>query len=524
MRLVRVAVMVSGALVATTACGIGEERSSATGSTPVIQIPTDPGILDPQTSPGSWGRPMMRMAYDTLVADDPEGGDGVVAQLAESWDVTPEKATFKIRDGVTCANGDAMDAKAVAANFERLKDPAAEVPFTGSFLGSTEYKVSADEEANTVTLSLPAPFSPLLSNFAMYPPMICPEGLASPEKLTAESFGTGPYVLGSAKAGQSYRFERRDDYTWGPDGATSEDLPENVEIRVVDNETTATNLMLGGDLNLGIFTTRGAYERLADDRFESTVVPASATYMHFNFLKKGSPIQDLGVRKALAESVDRAALSQVATGSADQIHNSVALPQAPCQDDVTDEALVQYEPDKVGSDLEAAGWAKDGEGWVKDGQKLSINLLVTGPAGAGNKPVADYVLNAWNEQGIDVKVENVDQATGVERRAEGSYDVWLGAWTSVFNPAIISPFLTSPTSPNYSYLANEKYNALAEKAYNMDPSETCEVWAQAQTAINEQVSMVPEYYDATHYVVTDGFEVAPYRSFISPTSLRVDAE
>lgn len=525
MRLVRIAVPISVVLIATAACGGGDGGSSLqAGSTPVVQIPTDPGILDPQTSPGSWGRPMMRMAYDTLVADSPDGGDGVVPQLAESWEVTPTKATFKIREGVTCTNGDAMDAEVVAANFERLKDPAAKVPFTASFLGSTDYEVSVDEQENAVTLSLPAPFSPLLSNFAMYPPMICSEGLDNPAKLKAESFGTGPFVLAGSRPGQSYTFERRDDYIWGPAGATSEELPAKVEIRVVDNETTAANLMLGGDLNVGIFTTRGAYERLADDQFTTEVVPASATYMHFNFLKEDSPVHELGVRKALAESVDRAALSKVATGSEEQTHNSVALPQAPCHDDVTDDGLVQYEPNQVASDLESAGWTKEGDGWTKNGRKLSINLLVTGPAGAGNKPVADYVLDAWNEQGIEVKVENVDQATGVDRRADGRYDVWLGAWASVFDPAIISPFLTSPKSPNYSYLANERYNALAKRAYDMEPAQTCEVWAQAQAAINEEVSMVPEYYDATHYVATKDLDFAPYRSFISPTSLRVHSE
>ncbi len=215
MKLVCTGVLIGSVLTLATACGSAGGASSATPETPVIQIPADPGVLDPQTSPGSWGRPMMRFAYDTLVAD---GKDGVVPQLAESWDVTPTKATFTIRSGVTCANGEAMDAKAVAANFERLKDPAAKVPFTASFLGSTDYKVSYDESAETVTLDLPQPFSPLLSNLATYPPMICPEGLKNPSELNTKSFGSGPYVLTAAKPGQSYTFDRRDDYTWGPTG------------------------------------------------------------------------------------------------------------------------------------------------------------------------------------------------------------------------------------------------------------------------------------------------------------------
>lgn len=151
-----------------------------------------------------------------------------------------------------------------------------------------------------------------------------------------------------------------------------------MKISVVDNETTASNLMLSGDLNLGIFSTRGAYERVEGSGFTSQTVPASATYMHFNFLKQDSPIQDLGVRRALAESVDRSALSKIATGAEDQTSNSVALPQSTCQSDVTDEGFVQYDAEAVEGDLESAGWTKSGSGWTKDGRPLKINLLVTG--------------------------------------------------------------------------------------------------------------------------------------------------
>lgn len=515
-----IAAAASVALIALAGACSGGGSDSLSDRTLVLHGPSDPGILDPHSSPGSFGRTLTRFAYDTLVADGPDGE--VQSQLAESWDVTPTRAAFTIKEGVRCDDGSDLSASDVAANFERLKDPAAEVPFTASFLGSTDFTVTADDETRKVVLKLPEPFSPLLSNLAFYPGIVCPEGLENPEQLRAKTFGTGPFKVGNVEAGRSYTFEVRDGYSWGPGGATTDDVdfPQEVEVRVVDNETTAANLMVSGDLDFGVFQTRGAYERLDRDGFGEEVVPSSATYIHFNFLKDASPVQELGVRRALSETLDRTAMSKVATGEEDQVAQSIALPQAPCQDDIGTNSLIDFDPDSVEKDLTDAGWTRSGDGWEKDGTSLTINLLVSGIAGP-NKPLADYVLNAWTEAGIDVEIDNTDQATSVERRAEGTYDVWIGAWGSVFNFPIITPFLTEESSPNYSFLANEKFNTITEEILASDPEQTCDLWADAQDAINDEVSMVPMYYDATRWKIRDGLTVEPYRNYVDPTSLRV---
>lgn len=507
-------------LLTVSACGGSGSGAGNKSSSLVIQVPTDPGSLDPQASTGAWGRPMMRLAYDTLVAEQ----DGkVVSELAESWHVTPTQATFKIRDGITCADGAKLTAETVAANFERLKDPNAKIPLTGAFIGSVDYKVSTDKAENTVTLDLPEPFSPLLSNLAFYPGIICQKGLDNPSQLATNSFGTGPFVLTKAQPGQSYQFKSRSGYSWGPNGETSGGAgsPSSLEVRVIDNETTAANLMLSGNIAVGFFNSQGATDRFQTDKFKIMNVPSSATYLQFNFLKAANPAQDINVRRALASSLDAKGMSQIATGSPDQTHNSTALPQASCQSSISSNGLLPYDTSAATKYLEQAGWTRSGDGWTKDGRKLALNVLVTGAA-APNKPIGDYALKAWTDLGIKVNMENVDQKTGLDRRMEGDYDIWVGAWTGVYNPGVIAPFLTSPKSPNAGYMKNDKYAALAKQAFNMNPEDSCAVWAEAQQAINEGVSMVPLYYDATKVVTREGVTVKPYRQYIDPASLRVD--
>lgn len=519
MKSCRIAALSAALVLGVTACVGGSE--SLADRTIVLHGLGDPGSLDPHASTGSFSRSLTRFAYDTLVAD---GEDGTIQpQLAESWDVTPTRATFTLKQGILCDDGSELTVHDVAANFERLKDPEAAIPFTASFLGSAEYEVSIDEDAREITLDLPEPFSPLLSNLAVYPGIVCAEGLESPDRMAAETFGTGPFTLSDAQAGRTYTFEAREGYDWGPGGASTDadGFPSEVQIRIVDNETTAANLMLSDDLDLGIFQTRGAYERLQSDQFDEQTVPASSTYVHFNFLDEDSPIQDIAVRSALVKLLDREAMSNVATGDAEQLAISTALPQAPCHKDIRTDTLTEYAPESAVADLEGAGWTKDGDVWVKDGEQLQINLLVSGMSGP-NRPVADYVLDAWETEGIAVTVENTDQPTSVDRRAEGTYDVWVGAWGNVFNHAVIAPMLMSENSPNYSYLANSEFNSIATEAFATDPFEACALWADAQDAINTDVSMVPMYYDATRWISRDGLSLEAYRSYVDPASLRVE--
>jgi len=517
-----IAIGLTGAL-AFTACAASDGSPASGGhtvtGTPVIQLATDPVNLDPHQTSG--GRPMLRMAYDTLVAETTDGK--IVSQLAESWETTPSQLVFTIKDGVTCSDGTELTAETVANNFRRIQDPAAGVPFTATFLGSTDYVVSSDAVANTVTIDLAKPFSPFLYNLTFFPPIVCQAALDDPALMQTGTYGTGPFQLADYTPGESYTFTARDGYEWGPDGLSTvgSDIPEEVILQVVNNETTAANMMLAGDLDAAFLVQPGAYERLADAGYLTRSAPNAAMFVHFNFLRDGSPVLDLGVRTALGQTVDRAAMSTIATGTPDQVSTNVALPQSMCDADMTGENLVQYAPEDAVAALEAAGWTKDGASWTKDGETLALNVIVTSSTGDTSGAIADYVAAQWTELGIDVTIEDLDQPTGLERRAENQYDVWVGAWTNVFNPATAAPYFMKVPSPNYAYFANEEYNALATEAFSRDLSEACAVWAQAQDAMDRHVSMIPLYYTAAQLVSADGLEFSPNRSFLEPATIRL---
>lgn len=496
---------------------------AAEGDTLVIQVPIDPGSLDPQTSVGSWGRLVSRFAYDTLVGEGPKGE--ILPQLAESWQATPTEFSFTLRDDVTCADGSKLTASMVAANFERLKKPETKAPYAASFMSTLDYTVEADDAARKLVIKLPSPFSPLLSNLTTYPQIICKAGLDNAAELPTKTYGTGPWVLTSATPGDSFEFKLREDYKWGPDGATVDAaaMPGKVVVKVVANETTAANLLLSGGLDIARFVTP-AGDRLTEQQANLVLVPTVNTSLQFNFLREGNLLRSKAVRKALVGYLNRDELSMVATGK-QQVSNSVALPQAVCGDALTGEMIVKHDPAAADAALQAEGWAKNADGlWAKDGKTLAVKFLVTGSAGDPNRAAGAFVYDVWRKSGIDASIQTADEKAGMDIRKSGDWDVLLVGWNGVFNPAIISPFYTSPTSAVYTFLDNQKYNDLAKQAYAAAPDQACSFWNRAQAAIDEEVSVVPMYYTVTKFASAKAVDFATERSFISPHTIRVEGK
>ena len=112
--------------------------------------------------------------------------------------------------------------------------------------------MEADDAARTVTLTSEAPVPFMLQNTGAELFIVCAEGLADRSTLAAGTDGTGPFVLEEAVANDHYTFSARDDYAWGPDGPTSElaGFPSEVVVRIVENESTAANLLLSGEVNI----------------------------------------------------------------------------------------------------------------------------------------------------------------------------------------------------------------------------------------------------------------------------------
>ena len=426
-----VTVMVAGTLGACGTDGRGPGDGPVTyveDGTFTMAMTSDPGTVDPYRNVLSLAE-MGGLVYDSLVNRTADGE--YVSGLATDWEVDDRSATFTLRDDVTCSDGSPMTAGQVAAALEFIKDPANASVLYGLLVPTTPFTVEADDGNGTVQVRMDQPFSFLLETIGQVP-IMCAEGLENPDRLADESFGTGPFELTEVVPGDRYSFSRRDDYAWGPDGATTdvEGMPKSVVLRIVPNESTAANLLLSGEVNLAL--VQGAdRDRLSAQGLESLELRQTLGELWFN-QRDGRPGADTEVRQALTAALDLDELAAVSTsGHGDRAVGLVANEGNPCFADNVKGHLPEHDVDAAAQLLDEAGWVLEDSVRTRDGEPLSIDLHYTPSDGEGGVAAAELVAEKWKELGVEVELTSDSlNALNTVMFETGDFDAYWAASSS----------------------------------------------------------------------------------------------
>ncbi|MDQ0728211.1 ABC transporter substrate-binding protein [Microbacterium sp. W4I20] len=488
------------------------------GGTFTTILGSDPGSLDPQLSAGSALFDISKLAYDTLVSIDAKGE--VRSQLASEWNVDGTTATLKINEGITCGDGSEFTAQTAADNLNWISDPANESGFLGAFLPVGVTSV-AEGDTVTMTLASPAPF--LLLGLGGLP-MVCGSSLTERDGLAAGTDGTGPYVLTEAVPSDHYTYELREDYAWGPGGATVDEkgIPAKVNVRVVADGTTAANLLLSGEANAAQLTGPDADRAISADLFtrEATAIAGEQWYNHAD----GHPTSDPAVRLALTQAVDLDELANVLTAGKGGRATALAVVEPTvCSYDAIEGSLPEFDVDAANATLDEAGWVRGADGVrEKDGTRLSLTFLYENSLGAAAAAAAELALAAWDEIGAEVEGKQQDETALLEATfGTGAWDIgWLTL--SVNSPDQAIGFVSGTVPPegsNFSAIENEEYTAAVAEASLMDGSEGCDTWNEAESALFAAADMVP-FANATVYMFGNGAEFE-WLGVIEPTSVRL---
>lgn len=486
----------------------GGDSEYASGGTFTMAIAGDPGKLDPHSSASSQLFAVNQLAYDNLVWVDGETGE-IESQLAKEWSVDGTTVTFTLNEGITCADGSEFTASTVADNIAYVGDPKNKSPYLGTFLpaGAT---AKADDAAGTVTVTLaqPAPF--VLNGFGSLP-MVCESGLKDRKALANKTFGTGPYALTEAVPGDHYSYQIRDGYTWGPDGATTDEqgLPDTIVMKVMQNEGTAANLLISGEINAATINGPDVKRLEAQDMFH-TSTPAMAGEQWYNH-DDGHATADADVRMALTQAVDYAELASVATADAGGPATTLAaLQPVACPGDSIGPALPAH-------DVDAAKAALAGK---------KLTFLYSSAAGSALAAAAELAVQQWEAAGATVTAKGVDE-TALQGAIFGTGD-WDIAWVplNVNSPDQLVPFLSGPGladgGTNFSGIDNSEYTDGVAAASKTNGTEGCGTWLDAESALVAAADIVPF---ANNEVKTFGNGAEfDYPGTFMPTSIRMLAK
>lgn len=482
-----------------------DDATPVEGGTFTMVLSGDPGNLDPQMTSLSGAYQVDRFLYDSLVSVATDGS--MVPFLAESWDGDSTSATFTLRDGITCADGTALTASMVADNINFVGNPDNASSRIGIFVqpGAT---ATADDATRTVTVSSPSPDAFLTRNLGQLE-IICPAGMADRGLLAQGSSGTGLFTITEAVPNDHYTLTRRTDYTWGPgdyDPAAA-GQPDTVVFSVVENETTATNLLLAGEVNAAGIVGPDR-DRIVEAGLFQKDMPASLGEMWFNH-DAGHATADEATRVALVQALDLSQLAAVVGGGAGATPTGL-VPNGPCTADSWAGHVPQYDPAAAGA--------------VLSGQSLNVVLYYPSGLGPTMQAGAELMQAMWAEAGVTAELKPMTDTdtSAILFGGQAPWDIVIVP-LNVDLPTQLVPFLSGATPPdgtNFGFIDNKDYVSHTTAAQQQAGDSGCADWIAAESAIFEAADMVP-FVDTVRSVFATGATFELVQGSVDPATIRM---
>jgi peptide/nickel transport system substrate-binding protein len=339
-------------------------------------------VFDPLTLPNADGE------TEPFLLESAEANDDSTV-----WTLTP-------REGVTFHDGTPFDAEAIKANLEGHRTSALT---EGTVLQIEDITVT--DGAAVVTMNSPWPnFPSVLSGQVGY--MASPTWLAAVEAGTGdalEPIGTGPFAFESYNAGDgTFVAVKNEDY-WSQD-AEGNQLPylDQITFVVQVSAQTRAAAVTRGDVDI-THTDNGVYiEQLrGESGIETYTMPTAHGETSYIMLHPGnedSAVSDVRIRQAMALAIDQDARNQARNAGVSPVANGPFTPGSVGY--MEDTGFPTFDPDAARALVE--------EYEAENGPATIAYKTTTDDF---NRTTAELYQQFWNDVGIDVTLDLVDQGS-----------------------------------------------------------------------------------------------------------------
>ncbi|GAA0966842.1 hypothetical protein GCM10009555_009700 [Acrocarpospora macrocephala] len=395
---IAVAVATLAASVSCAAAGGGSPAKGPSGAQLVWGKSADADVLDPPAAGNATSWELLDLTYENLVGLD--DGLKVVPELATSWDqISPTEYLFHLRKGVKFANGRELTADDVVGSLQRLIDPATASIWAGQ-LGIAS--VGADGDTR-VRVKLLKPKTPFVAALAGSPAAVLPmkelkAGTFDPKK---QLLGTGPFKAVAHSQGESWTFERNP-YHW----RTGVPAVDKLTVRIMPDDAARAAALRDGSVDFTTFEVPDSIRLLEGQANVKTVVQSTTDYYRVDVNATSSIFRDDRLREALALSIDREKIKNVALGGVGRA--SAAVP--PAFAGVCDPATVPFgKPDaQRARQLVAAAGAT--------GKTVEISTISLVPM---SSPIAQVIQQNLQDAGLRVRIAALDIGAVMKRAYSG---------------------------------------------------------------------------------------------------------
>ncbi|MFG1695261.1 ABC transporter substrate-binding protein [Nonomuraea sp. NPDC049309] len=341
MRRIGIWLAAGGLLLATAACGGGGSGGGGgdTGGSKAqslsVGFVAEPANLDFTSTEGAAiPQALLVNVYEGLVKLDQDGK--IVPLLAEKWDISDDRKTytFTLRKGVKFSSGAPFTADDVVFSLDRVKtDWKLKIKSQLDVIDDVEKK-----DDGTAVVTLKRPSNGFL--YAMATRLGAMFSRTGVDDLANKPVGTGPYVLGDWRRGDSIRLDANPSY-WGAKPALS-----SITLKYFKDATAMNNALLTGGIDvISSVQAPESLQQFADpNRFE-TVEGTTNGEVVLSMNNGRPPFDDKKVRQAVRYAIDHKALLDTAWAGRGQLIGSMVPPTDPWYEDRTGD--YPYDPAKA---------------------------------------------------------------------------------------------------------------------------------------------------------------------------------
>ncbi|MBN2038875.1 MAG: ABC transporter substrate-binding protein [Spirochaetes bacterium] len=460
----------------------GCKKSEQTGGILRCIRGTFPNVLGypPEMAPGDF---MFSLPYsEKLCVWDEDGNQ--IPELAESWDVDPEKKTitWHLRKGVKFHDGTDFNAEAAKWNFQLLIDNRRllDQDLLKSVEAVDDYTLRMNLKELTCVSVMNYGWSIMLSPTAF-------EKNGGKEWARKNAVGTGPYVLTEFKRDTVVRYVKNNNY-W----REGYPLLDGIEMRFIPDPNTASMMMEKKDADIWMDTADVKYILELEKKGLKVVWGPG---MFWSLLPDSSdpksPFAKKQVREALEYAIDRPAIAKaIGLGQFEPLTQMAPLCSPAYNKGFNPRP---YDPEKAKALLAEAGYP--------DGFSTRIMALDL------NKDIVTALQNYLGKAGIKVEMDIADMGRYFGAIfATGWKDLMLAA--SGINPDATGMFVHYGSRPmtfrTGTFAKSKEFLDICEKA--LHTYRTDDVRKELRKAVkkgSEDAMIIPLYRSAQANVMQD---------------------
>ena len=455
----------------------------------------DSVIIDPvysERNPDLW---LVANLYDTLLRTEADGKT-ISPGLAATYEVASDGLSIRLmlRDGIKFSDGTPITADDVIFSLERARNP--DLGPWANLLASVD-TVTADGAFITIALKNRDPA--LVSILATFNTGIVSKaafeaapGATDQEKAQAlfksGQVSSGPFVLASHTPGINMVFKPNPNY-WR-EGADGKPLPylDEVDLQLVPDDATRILKLQAGEVDAAEFIPFSRVAELsADPNLRMELFPSTRIiYAPINTRPtkadgSANILSDMRVRQALNYATNKEALIQLVTFGTGTPMSSLMSSQTQLY--ASDGPLYPYDLEKAKALLAEAG--------VAPGTKLTFTTLA---GSADDATMFTALQQMWQQAGIDLSVEQVDNPTRGAKNRSGEFDIHTYGWVNDVNdPAQVTGWLgyfpqREAVGTGWN---NAEFNTLYEASnVEIDPEERAKDYARMQAIYAEEAPLL----------------------------------